>query len=56
MRTQPVFFFCFKHYVFIFYKVASHHLSLSTEAGLTGRQVGRQVDKRLRPEGEILPC
>lgn len=43
MRTQPIFFLfvCLFHFfVFILYKVTSHHLSLNTEAGLTGRQAG----------------
>lgn len=34
-------FVCFKRFVFILYKVTSHHLSLNTEAGLTDRQAGR---------------
>lgn len=42
-------------FVFVFYKVTSHHLSLDTEAGLTDRQAGRQVDKYLRFNVDILP-
>lgn len=65
MLTQQLFFFVFvfslffffsKRFVFVFfYKVTSHHLSLDTEAGLTHRQAGRQVDKCLRFNADILP-